>query len=175
MKGLIALCLILILQSCGKLAEMKKSASDFSGLGTPDSGPLTGPESFTPGSYFLQLKDVGSSKDVRIYEFQYLSDKTFIMTVTNFSGGTLASGLYHKKTGTYSDVGGIITHTVLTDSCNDLSPVVVSVAGDKKTSVTAVVGGTTMTLFSYATYFLPSAVTAQLPLATEDIGCLKFR
>ncbi len=175
MKIISVIALIFIFQSCGKLADIKKSASDPSGLGSTNNVTPTTSSSFTPGSYFLELKDVGSSSDMGIYEFQFLSNKTFIMTVTNFAGGTISDGFYHKKTGTYTEASGVINLVVQSDSCNDLSPMRVVVTGDKKTMVTAVVNGKTMKLYSYATYFLPSNISSQLPLALEDIGCKKFQ
>jgi hypothetical protein len=162
---------------CGKLEEAKKTVADFSNSLIPQLPPSTatnqGP--YTPGSYFLILRDYGQKKDIRIFDFQYLADKTFLLKQINFSGGNLSDGSYQKKTGTISeDNQGTISHSVNYDSCNNNSSTTITLSGNPKDKVNASYNGLRFSLFSYSKWMLPTEISSKLDNLPEDIGCKKF-
>lgn len=162
---------LLILSGCGEVGKKlgQKSSSPS------DGESLVKSSTFTPGSYFKVMKEVGDDKDTRVYEFQYISNNRFIWTVTNFAGGNMSAPYFHKKTGTYTESNGVINHNVLTDTCNNLTPEVVSIFGDRAAKVTVNLRGSSHQLHSYANYFLPPDISYAIPDAVEDIGCSRFK
>lgn len=170
-------CLILfMLAGCGKVKDSinnmtNNPLSPASGV-LPVAGNST---SFTPGSYFKVVKEVGSSKDTRVYEFQYLSSGKFIYTQTSFPGGNLSTSTFHKKTGTYKEQSGVISHLTSYDTCNDLSPNVAAISGDRNNVITVFWKGNTLKLNSYSNWSLPADISATIPDSTEDLGCQVFK
>lgn len=162
--------LLLILSGCGEVGKKLGQKANT----TPEGDNLVKSTTFTPGSYFKVMKEVGDNKDTRVYEFQYISNSRFIWTVTNFSGGSMTAPYFHKKTGTYTESNGVITHKVLTDTCNDLTPDIVSIFGDRAGKVTVSLRGSSHVLFSYANFFLPPDISYAIPDAVEDVGCSRF-
>lgn len=176
MKKTFGFCfLLLILVSCGKV---KDSLENMTNNLSPASGVLPGTvnsTSFTPGSYFKVLKDVGNSKDTRVHEFQYLSSGKFIYTQTSFSAGNLSSSTFHKRTGTFKEISGIISHITTHDTCKNLSPQVITISGDRNSVVTVFLNGNTLKLNSYSNFTLPADISAKIPDSIEDIGCVTFK
>lgn len=168
--------LLLMFIGCGKLKESlnnmaKNPLSPASGVqpGAVNSA------SFTPGSYFKVVKEVGSAKDTRVHEFQYLSSGKFIYTQTSFPGGNLSTSTFHKKTGTFKEISGTISHVTTYDSCNVRTPHVIAISGDRNNVVTVYWGGNTLKLTSYASWSLPADISAKIPDSTEDVGCVVFK
>ncbi len=162
--------------SCGKVKDslnnmVKNPLSPPSGV-IPGAGNRN---SFTPGSYFKVVKEVGNSKDTRVYEFQYLSSGKFIYTQTSFPGGNLSTSTFHKKTGTYKEISGTISHQATYDTCKDLSPNVAGISGDRNNVITVYWRGNALKLNSYSNWSLPADISAKIPDSTEDIGCLVFK
>lgn len=169
--------MMLILISCGKLEEAKKTVTDFSNKLIPQV-PLTsstyqGP--YTPGSYFLILKDYGPNKDIRIFDFQYLADKTFLVRQINFSGGDLALGSFQIKTGTtVEDSNGVIAHTLNYDSCNNKAQTSIAFSGNPKDKVNVSWNTLKFSLYSYAKWMIPTDLSSKIDSIPEDLGCKKF-
>jgi len=178
MKNLFLLCPLLILPlSCGKLEEAKKTVTEFSNNFVPQLPPSTstyqGP--YTPGSYFLVLKDYGPKKDIRILDFQYLADKSFLLKQINFSAGNLANGSYQKKTGHISeDSNGVILHSVNYDSCNITTSTTMALSGNPKDKINASWNGLKFSLFSYSKWMIPTELSSKIESIPEDIGCKNF-
>jgi len=176
-KSLTTLIFLFTLTSCGKLEEAKKTVADFSNSLIPQipstSATYQGP--YTPGSYFLILKDYGPTKDTRIFDFQYLADKSFLLKQINFPGGNLTNGSYQKKTGTIvEDKNGVIAHTVTYDSCNNKAPTSIALSGNPKDKVNAAWNGLRFSLFSYTKWMIPTDISSKLDTIPEDIGCKNF-
>ena len=168
---------LLVLMSCGKLNEAKKTVADFSNNLIPNLpiSTATNQGPYTPGSYFLILRDYGQKKDIRIFDFQYLADKTFLLKQINFSGGNLAEGSFQKKTGTMTeDSNGIISHTVQYDSCNNHATTTIALSGNPKDKVNASYNGLRFSLFSYSKWMIPTELSSKIDTLAEDIGCKKF-
>lgn len=168
---------LLMLNSCGKLEEAKKTVADFSNSLIPqiptNTATYQGP--YTPGSYFLILKDYGPTKDTRIFDFQYLADKSFLLKQINFPAGNLMNGSYQKKTGTIVEDGnGVISHSVTYDSCNNKSTTSIALSGNPKDKVNAAWNGLRFSLFSYTKWMVPTDISSKLDSISEDVGCKNF-
>ena len=179
-KTLSFFILAIALVGCGK---MKSPSESFSALpqlpylgAIPTSIPIpsTNPN-FTPGSYFKIIKEVGSAKDTRVLEFQYLSSGKFIFTQTNFRGGDVLQSSFHKKSGTFREATGTITHMVTYDSCNDLKPVTTYVTGDRSNMINANLNGNSLSFYSYLIWGLPADISRHITEAVEDVGCNIFK
>jgi hypothetical protein len=174
---LLWLCLAVTITSCGQINDVKKIA-DIASSGSQSNqapAPLTNYGPYTPGAYFKILKDVGSTNDIRLYEFSYKYDGTFESTQKSFAGGNMAEGYFHKTTGTFKeDSSGMITHTIQTDTCNDLTMSTASVSGDARDVVRVISKGTTIELYSALSWTIPKSFTDSIGTMTEDIGCKKF-
>lgn len=164
----------LTLVGCGEMKKGMESVKEMNPL-IPPMSPSQQPVPFTPASYFKVVSDVGNAKDTRVYEFQYLSSKKFIVTQTHFPGGNLSTSYYHKRTGTYIEQMGQIVHTPTYDSCNNLAPETIFMSGKKTDVVTINYRGNVLNLYSYGTWSLPTDIANHIPDAVEDIGCVKFK
>lgn len=130
---------------------------------------------FTPGSYFKVIKEVGPNKDTRVFEFQYLSDKRFILTQTSFLGGDLTKAFFHKKTGTYTESMGSIAYNSAYDTCGNLKPQSTYFSGNRQNVVSVNWNGNNRTFYSYYLWTLPSDISSHIVDAVEDIGCKAFQ
>lgn len=181
-KTLSFLILAMALYGCGKMKNPIDSvALDPQQLPYVGAIPTTFPiltstnPSFTPGSYFKIIKEVGNAKDTRVLEFQYLSSGKFIFTQTNFPGGNLSTSSFHKKTGTFKEEMGKITHYVTYDTCGDLKPVTTYVSGSRLNMITANLNGNSLSFYSYLTWSLPADISARITESVEDLGCTSFK
>ena len=180
--SLISLMLaIFVITGCGNQggSSLKGigSQSDSNPVSTVPVNPIPGTTyiPFSPGSYFKVIKEVGSNKDTRVIEFQYLSSGKFILTQTSFMGGNLTRGYFHKKIGTYSEKLGSFTHDISYDSCNDLSRILTFASGNRNTAININWKGSLITFYSYATRTLPSDISSNIIDAVEDVGCKVFK
>lgn len=175
MKHLLLIVIAATVTGCGDVKKGLDKMTDQNPM-VPNSSPVITPsQTFTPGSYFKVMTDVGNGKDTRVFEFQYLSSGKFIITQTSFPGGNLASSSFHKKSGTFIEQAGQIFHTTTYDTCNDLSFQQLYISGDKKNSVNINWRGLALNLYSYGTWSLPPDIANQIPDAVEDVGCVKFK
>ncbi len=174
-SSIIALSFLIV--ACGgNPGGMKKLGESLSGSPSPITQP--GPTvslTFTPGSYFKVMKDYGSNKDIRVFEFQFLSDQRFILTQTSFLGGDLTKVYFHKKTGTYAESLGRISYATSFDTCGDLKNQSTYFSGDRNNFVTIVWNGNSSRLYSYYLWTLPSDISSHIVDAVEDIGCKAFQ
>lgn len=172
------LVVILLAASCGVVKDTKKVVSavtDDKKSNASSLPPLASNGPYTPGSYFKLLKEVDSGKDTRFYEFKYKTDKTFLIMQRSFTGGDLSANYYHKTTGTYTEVGGVITHTILTDTCNDMNSFAASVTGSADDIIRVVAKGATTDFYSAITWSVPQNISAALVTEYEDTGCTRFK
>ncbi len=173
--GLAALSFLVI--ACGgNPGGMNKLGESLNGSPSPIIQPGTSVSTiFTPGSYFKVMKEVGSNKDTRVYEFQFLSDKRFILTQTSFMGGDLTKVFSHKKTGTYTESKGFINYASTYDTCGDLKGQSTYLSGDRNNVITVVWNGSTSRFYSYYFWTLPSDISSHIVDAVEDVGCTVFQ
>lgn len=173
----IFLALILI-SSCGVIKDTKKVVdvvSDKKTNAATSAPPLPSKGPYTPGSYFKLLKEVDSGKDTRFYEFKYKTDGTFLIMQRSFAGGNLSENYYHKTTGTFTEASGIITHTILTDTCNDMNSFVASVTGSSDDIIRVVAKGATTDFYSTISWKVPQNISQALANEFEDTGCSRFK
>ena len=175
----LAVLFILIVACGGGPGGTKNIGESITGLPAPATQPgVTGLPvvlPYTPGSYFKVLKEVGSAKDTRVLEFQFLSDKRFILTQTSFSGGDLTKVFFHKKTGTYSESSGTISYAITSDTCGNLKFQTTYFSGDRNNVVSVMWNGNSSRFYSYSTWTLPSDISSHIVDAVEDFGCKVFQ
>lgn len=171
------------LAGCGSEKEALKSPFENlnRSLSPVPLGPLGNtstiiqPKPYSPGSYFMVMKEVGDSNDTRVVELQYLSDKRFIVTETSFMKGDLSSAYFHKRTGTYTESGGYISLTTTYDSCASLTRESLIFSGDRNSVVSVNWRGNNLKFYSYLSWALPSDIASRITEAVEDVGCTVFK
>lgn len=175
----IALLMLTLIGSCGKFED---SVSKLNPL-TPISNSMSNINSnslessslsITPGSYYGLLLEEGPNKDIVVHEFQYLSDKSFIIKETRFIAGNLLSGQYHSTKGSYEEENGKIKHTVRLDSCQKLEPFSLVFSGNKSSIIKTTHRSKFLSLYTFASFTPPAPLLKQLGNSVEDIECSKF-